>query len=151
MGIMRAQRAADFQYVYAVKCNKLRHCHIFFSILYKKIHLSICAVFSLVSAFLFFFTSVLQCSQTVYMKIYSLPWGESKISREVTYKWQGGESDLIDWPQALYIKIGKAYREEGSRVLLGEALCSSPSFLCPCLSALVSLVPFFVLPMLRWC
>lgn len=148
---MRAQRAADFQYVYAVKCNKLRHCHIFFSILYKKIHLSICAVFSLVSAFLFSFTSVLQCSQTVYMKIYSLPWGESKISREVTYKWQGGESDLIDWPQALYIKIGKAYREEGSRVLLGEALCSPPSFLCPCLSALVSLVPFFVLPMLRWC
>lgn len=76
------------------------------------------------------------------MKIYSLPWGRSKISREVTYKWQGGESDLIDWPQALCIKIAKAYTEEESCFLLGEACFSLPSLPCPCLLSLVSLVPF---------
>lgn len=76
------------------------------------------------------------------MKIYSLPWGRAKISREVTYKWQGGESDLIDWPQALYIKIGKAYTEEESWFLLGEASFSPPSLLCPCFLSLVLLVPF---------
>lgn len=77
------------------------------------------------------------------MKTYSLPWGRSEISREVTYKWQGGESDLIGWPQALYIKIAKAYTEEESWFLLGEAHFSPPSPLSPCLFTLVSLVPFF--------
>lgn len=37
MGIMRAQRAADFQYVYAVNCNKFRHYSLFFSIVHQKI------------------------------------------------------------------------------------------------------------------
>lgn len=80
------------------------------------------------STFLFFLTSALQYRQTVYMKIYSLPWGRSEISREVTCKWQGEESDLIDWPQALYVKIGKAHREEENWFLLGEAHCPLPFF-----------------------
>lgn len=108
-------------------------------------------LFSLREHFPIFLNLCIAVQLTVYMKIYSLPWGRFEISREATYKWQGGESDLIDWLQALRIKIGKAYREEESWFLLGEALCSPLSFLYPFLFALVSLVPFFVLPMLRWC
>lgn len=36
MGIIKAQRAADFQYVCAVKCNKFRHYHLFFSTVHQK-------------------------------------------------------------------------------------------------------------------
>lgn len=48
---MRAQRAADFQYVYAVKCNKFRHYHLFVPLFTKKPQPSLFALFSLCEHF----------------------------------------------------------------------------------------------------
>lgn len=85
------------------------------------------------------------------MQIFSQPWGRSEISREVTYKWQGGESDLIDWPRAWYSEMGKAHRAKESRFPPGDNVLLSPSFCSSLAFHSLLLWAFSVLPRLSWC